>query len=422
MDPHKPPPILTNPLKRKARSPSPEQRSPHLSPGASGSQHSPTALPSIRQLHPFLPPPGPLRSPHTAESHYQYPPPAPPFPVASGSNVRFAHVEAVGPSDFSPSMGDSEPDGDPEPLDANRPKQKRRRQALSCTECKRRKIKCDRAHPCGPCSRRGDQSKCQWHVIEPVDKYVSRAEFDELKARCDRLEAIVGRMQSPFQAGPSRAPDVHAAAVSSGMPAAPGSAPHPPPPPFRQPTSRQGARRDSFVSMHPGPEQPRPALPSMQAPSHPQPAGHPAEPYQPPPGMTARPSSSSRASGMPRSPPPPGGAKPSPLSLSAITTPYNVTPQSKNSGAQTFTPLGERLRPRVSPEGPAATSPRHRTRTTLRRAGARPSRLQRAKATLPWIARRLGIAVRLHNPRDAMALVPFPHDLVVAATDVRVSA
>ncbi|TFY63778.1 hypothetical protein EVG20_g6172, partial [Dentipellis fragilis] len=214
MDPHKPPPILTNPLKRKARSPSPEHRSPHLSPGASGSQHSPTALPSIRQLHPFLPPPGPLRSPHTAESHYQYPPPAPPFPVASGSNVRFTHVEPVGPSDFSPSMGDSEPEGDQEPLDVNRPKQKRRRQALSCTECKRRKIKCD------------------------SDKYVSRAEYDDLKARFEKLEAIVARMQSPFQAGPSRATDVHAPAVSSGMPAAPGSAPHPPPPPFRQPTSR----------------------------------------------------------------------------------------------------------------------------------------------------------------------------------------
>ncbi len=25
-----------------------------------------------------------------------------------------------------------------------------------------------RAHPCTPCIRRGDQNKCQWHVIEPV--------------------------------------------------------------------------------------------------------------------------------------------------------------------------------------------------------------------------------------------------------------
>ena len=52
-------------------------------------------------------------------------------------------------------------DGDP-------PKKKRRRQALSCTECKRRKIKCDRNHPCSPCARRGDQDKCRWTLLEPM--------------------------------------------------------------------------------------------------------------------------------------------------------------------------------------------------------------------------------------------------------------
>ncbi|KAF2657107.1 hypothetical protein K491DRAFT_757144 [Lophiostoma macrostomum CBS 122681] len=30
---------------------------------------------------------------------------------------------------------------------------KRRRPALSCVECRRRKVKCDRNHPCGPCTR-----------------------------------------------------------------------------------------------------------------------------------------------------------------------------------------------------------------------------------------------------------------------------
>ncbi|KAJ7844592.1 hypothetical protein B0H14DRAFT_2585105 [Mycena olivaceomarginata] len=44
------------------------------------------------------------------------------------------------------------------------PKKRRRRQALSCTECKRRKIRCDRA----PCVGRGDQAKRQWHVVEPA--------------------------------------------------------------------------------------------------------------------------------------------------------------------------------------------------------------------------------------------------------------
>ena len=48
------------------------------------------------------------------------------------------------------------------------PKKKRRRQALSCTECKRRKIRCDRVQPCAPCKKRGEGDKCQWHILDPV--------------------------------------------------------------------------------------------------------------------------------------------------------------------------------------------------------------------------------------------------------------
>lgn len=69
--------------------------------------------------------------------------------------------------------------------EGGRPKKRRRtRVALSCAgqwnplkkfffgglknvlECKRRKIKCDRAQPCTPCARRGDQSNCKWAVME----------------------------------------------------------------------------------------------------------------------------------------------------------------------------------------------------------------------------------------------------------------
>ncbi|TIB93999.1 hypothetical protein E3Q19_00647 [Wallemia mellicola] len=51
-----------------------------------------------------------------------------------------------------------------------KPKKTRNRQALSCTECKRRKIKCDRQQPCGACTKRHEEHKCVWEekkVIKP---------------------------------------------------------------------------------------------------------------------------------------------------------------------------------------------------------------------------------------------------------------
>ncbi|KAK0220731.1 hypothetical protein IW262DRAFT_1386480 [Armillaria fumosa] len=118
-------------------------------------------LPSIRQLHPYLP------SSSTGEGE-----------------------------------GEAGESGGDEPK-----KKKRRRQALSCTECKRRKIRCDRNQPCAPCVRRGEQSKCLWNVVEPAEKYATRTEFDELKARVGQLEALVERLtQSQTQAPPQPQP------------------------------------------------------------------------------------------------------------------------------------------------------------------------------------------------------------------------
>ena len=110
------------------------------------------------------------------------------------------------------------------------PKKKRRRQALSCTECKRRKIRCDRVQPCAPCKKRGEGDKCRWHILEPVcvnlillsvikppisilassssvpetsmlvltrlvciyrDKFVTRKEYDEIKDSLTRLQSLL---------------------------------------------------------------------------------------------------------------------------------------------------------------------------------------------------------------------------------------
>ncbi|KAF7771116.1 transcriptional regulator family: Fungal Specific TF [Agaricus bisporus var. burnettii] len=132
-----------------------------------------TSLPPLSHLYlsqPSLPPP-----------HHLYPPPQPDPEIYADSEPD--DVELHGP-----------------------PKKKRRRQALSCTECKRRKIKCDRNQPCAPCSRRGEQAKCQWHVVEPIEKYVTRSEYDELKERVNQLSVLVNRL-------------VHHPAASLGAPA-----------------------------------------------------------------------------------------------------------------------------------------------------------------------------------------------------------
>lgn len=203
MDTPQPPSIVNQPLKRKERSPSPTRRTPgHTS--TAGSRPSQTSLPPIRD---FLP------QPDTAQLNERYHPTnnrqqtGPAF--SAGPSAGIPRLDFLPPPPAQPPaerthsgiIGDSDGDGDSE--QAARPKQKRRRQALSCTECKRRKIKCDRAHPCTPCIRRGDQNKCQWHVIEPVDKYVSRAEYDELKARVDHLETLLlSRPQLPSAFAP----------------------------------------------------------------------------------------------------------------------------------------------------------------------------------------------------------------------------
>lgn len=39
---------------------------------------------------------------------------------------------------------------------------KRRRPALACEQCRRRKVRCDRGMPCGPCSKTNDASACSY--------------------------------------------------------------------------------------------------------------------------------------------------------------------------------------------------------------------------------------------------------------------
>ncbi|KAF8160025.1 hypothetical protein B0H34DRAFT_426641 [Crassisporium funariophilum] len=247
-------------------------------------------------------------------------------------------------------------------------------------ECKRRKIKCDRSQPCTPCTRRGEESGCQWHIVEPVEKYATKAEFDELKARYEQLAALVQRLLPSAAATPvpyyqmGVQPGISgvgatAEAVSS-YPGTSGplvypSMMAPPPPPPSAPT--QGSYSQHMDTMS-----------SSQAPSR---YIKPEETQSPtrhvhqsslggagtsPIMSTALHSPSlsrHRQSESTHSPVSAAAAiKNSPLSLASITSPYHpdlnplqqqqLQAQSKNYHAQTLM-LGERLRPGAPTEGPA---------------------------------------------------------------------
>ncbi|KZT40909.1 hypothetical protein SISSUDRAFT_417307 [Sistotremastrum suecicum HHB10207 ss-3] len=76
-------------------------------------------------------------------------------------------------------------------------KKKRKRQTLSCVECKRRKVKCDQQNPCGACSRRNEPDKCKWTTVDRMkDEYVPHKEHEELRRRLEVLESIVARLTS----------------------------------------------------------------------------------------------------------------------------------------------------------------------------------------------------------------------------------
>ncbi|EMD38137.1 hypothetical protein CERSUDRAFT_104744 [Gelatoporia subvermispora B] len=246
-------------------------------------------------------------------------------------------------------------------------------------QCKRRKIKCDRTQPCGPCAKRGEHSKCQWHIVEPMEKYVTRGEYDELRNRVDELEAIVSRL------APGLLPTTSARAMgvqSPTMPMTPG-----PPIDHIQGTAITPYHRGPYTT---APTYPAAAMAPTRSPTRStellhltelvhlsrRPSLSAAAAHVPPPSHrspthltfgrstagdaprsdSSRPSTS-HASPLVTDPSAPSvvTSRRASLSLAAITTPFTPETrqgQPKNLRAQTPPPLpGQRLR--QQPSGPA---------------------------------------------------------------------
>ncbi|KAL4066102.1 hypothetical protein J3A83DRAFT_4375389 [Scleroderma citrinum] len=325
---------LPNPARNPARnqphlmSPDPQPRpalptaSPYLQP----------SLPSIRQLHPYLPPSG-MPQPHLpaqATSAYPYPPPVP-YAGPSSADPRLSPPASSHTATHPRSeLLESEAEGDAEPQGPA--KKKRRRQALSCNEHNHADLALDVAN-----SR--SVSGAPWSP----DKYVtrqeyealrdqSRTEYDQLKRRLDQLESMVSRF---FSAPPGG---------TVGMPLYP------------TPQDISGSSSDNLASYHSGSSSQAVYTPSLPPPASYHAETTPKHHYYP----TAIPESTPQASASATQAPPGSGGfghirrpsdgksptqpRQSPLSLASITSPYNPDSQSKNWAAQMLKLLGECLR------------------------------------------------------------------------------
>ena len=75
----------------------------------------------------------------------------------------------------------------------------RNREMLACTECRRRKLKCDRNTPCGSCVRHGDEANC---VYQRYARGLGNERQRRLEAE-SRLEHLEQLVQQLAQSGPS---------------------------------------------------------------------------------------------------------------------------------------------------------------------------------------------------------------------------
>ncbi|KAL6231484.1 hypothetical protein BDW75DRAFT_243873 [Aspergillus navahoensis] len=73
------------------------------------------------------------------------------------------------------------------------PSRRRDKVQLSCDPCRHRKLRCDRHHPCGACSRRGLTSSCNYATSSTphAQRPVAPRQFTNLHGRVAELESLV---------------------------------------------------------------------------------------------------------------------------------------------------------------------------------------------------------------------------------------
>lgn len=118
-----------------------------------------------------------------------------------------------------------------QPTSAKQPPRKRRRIIISCTECHRRKQKCDRSLPCANCVSRNKQDSCRYETGAPTVKAAQEPTPPEQAAAPPSGAAAVGTAEpkrrgrvSKYDIDPRLAATAAASATTTTTATTPGSA------------------------------------------------------------------------------------------------------------------------------------------------------------------------------------------------------
>lgn len=97
------------------------------------------------------------------------------------------------------------------------PAPKRRRPALSCVPCRRRKVKCDRQEPCGPCSRVGNPNACHYYSPHPLATSTSSRVPQEVTSDAPSVNGISVASVSLSPAVRPQCPDLDPSSLHSAF-------------------------------------------------------------------------------------------------------------------------------------------------------------------------------------------------------------
>ncbi|GAA5928922.1 Zn(II)2Cys6 transcription factor [Sporobolomyces koalae] len=75
-------------------------------------------------------------------------------------------------------------------------KRTRNRKPASCAQCRKKKLRCNRADPCDQCTSRGQKEDCSWDGAQPLYSRRNETDTQDLRDQVARLESLVQYLTS----------------------------------------------------------------------------------------------------------------------------------------------------------------------------------------------------------------------------------